>query len=138
MRSRCLIVVMVATAAVTLRGGDSTLRVFAQGAAADYERADTLRRRVSGKVFGDRVDPHWLTGGRRFWYRVTIAADEHEFILVDAERGDRRAAFDHAKLAAALTTARGRKIEAHRLPFRTIEFGKDGGTVRFLHRRRQV
>src|SRR5713226_548284 len=76
-------------------------RVFT---AADYARAE--------KLMGYNTTPLVLhSGGRvtwladdRFWYRTTTA-DGTEFVLVDAVRGTSRPAFDHAKLASALSAA---------------------------------
>ena len=74
----------------------------AQGTKSDYERADKLGGLVQGKVFKAKVTPHWLEGNSRFWYRNDLADGKREFILIDAEKGTREAAFDHAKLAMAL------------------------------------
>src|SRR5688500_5939524 len=74
----------------------------AQGTKADYERADRLGGMVRDKVFKARVTPHWLEGNSRFWYRNDLAEGKREFVLVDAEKGTREAAFDHVKLALLL------------------------------------
>ncbi len=63
---------------------------FAQGTKADYERALSLGRRTEGKVFRSSVQPHWLPGGDTFWYRVETGPGAHEFVLVDAVKGERR------------------------------------------------
>ncbi len=76
--------------------------LHAQGTRSDYERASGFRRLTDNKVFRDRVRPNWLEEGAAFWYRVQTAPDRHEFVLVDAEKGERRPAFDHARLAEAL------------------------------------
>ncbi len=76
--------------------------LHAQGTRSDYERASGFRRLTDNKVFRDRVRPNWLEEGAAFWYRIQTAPDRHEFILVDAEKGERRPAFDHARLAEAL------------------------------------
>ena len=77
-------------------------RLHAQGTRTDYIRAGQLRELAENKVFRDQVRPHWLEDGKSFWYRVETGANQHEFILVDAEKGDRKPAFDHARLAEAL------------------------------------
>ena len=43
----------------------------------------------TGRVYRDKVEPHWFDGDSKFWYRVDVAARQHEFILVDAEKGSR-------------------------------------------------
>jgi dipeptidyl aminopeptidase/acylaminoacyl peptidase len=102
----------------------------AQGTAADYTRADALRERTRGTVFGGRVEPHWYADGDRFWYRSERAGGAHEFVAVDAVAGTRQPAFDHSRLAAALTRATEKPHEAARLPFERIEIDGDG-TIRF-------
>src|SRR5262245_29272658 len=52
-----------------------------------------------------RIIPHWIHQGKRFWYRNDSGKGKREFILVDAEKGTREAAFDHEKLARALSRA---------------------------------
>ena len=101
----------------------SMSQVFAQGGFRPS-------RPVEG-VYKDRITPRWLTGNTRFWYRNDLAGKTKEFVLVDAERGTREPAFDHARLAAALSKAAGAEYKANQLPFDTIEFADDGKTVRF-------
>jgi dipeptidyl aminopeptidase/acylaminoacyl peptidase len=62
----------------------------AQGTAADYARANGLRQRFADGVSRDRVEPHWLDGGDRFWYRVRLPGGREEVVLVDAVAGTRR------------------------------------------------
>jgi dipeptidyl aminopeptidase/acylaminoacyl peptidase len=95
-----------------------------------YERA-TFRPRPRGRVYKDRVTPHWFADNTRFWYRNDLPGGATEFIVVGAEAGTRRAAFDHAKLAAALSKATGRGYQADKLPFDRIELVAEPRTVRF-------
>src|SRR5712672_2184142 len=68
--------------------------------AADYARAEKfMGYNTTPLVFRSGVRPNWLAG-ERFWYRNSTA-EGTEFVLVDAARGTRMAAFDHSKLAAA-------------------------------------
>jgi dipeptidyl-peptidase 4 len=68
----------------------SALPLFAQGTAADYERAQSLARRTENKVFRARVEPHWLEGGDAFWYRVEVAPGKFENVHVDCATGTRK------------------------------------------------
>lgn len=104
---------------------------LAQGTAADYERADRLFERTRNTVFKDRVVPRWIGEGERFWYRNDLAEDAGEFVLVDAGKGTRAAAFDHAKLAEALAAKLSKPIDGAKLPFDRIEFVDDFAAVRF-------
>ena len=96
--------------------------------AADYARAEQLMGyNTSPLVLRSGVRPNWLPD-ERFWYRVTTA-EGAEFVLVDPAKGTRAPAFDHARLAAALSTATGRAYTAANLPFQEIEFSSDGQSV---------
>lgn len=66
----------------------------------------------------------------RFWYRNDLREGAKEFIVVDAERGTREPAFDHQKLAVALSKAAGQDYKAEHLPFSEIEFIEEGKVLR--------
>ncbi|MBI3461751.1 MAG: prolyl oligopeptidase family serine peptidase [Planctomycetes bacterium] len=76
-------------------------------------------------VYKARITPHWLAGGEDFWYRNDLAGGRREYILVDAAKGERGAAFDHARLAAALADALKSEVAAERLPLEDVEFDRD-------------
>src|SRR5438105_271377 len=87
---------------------------------ADYARAEKfMTYNTTPLVLRSGVRPTWIENDR-FWYRVTTT-EGSEFVLIDPATGARRPAFDHAKLAAALSTASGAKYEAANLPFTEIE-----------------
>ncbi len=100
-------------------------RVFT---AADYAHAEKfMTYNTTNLVFQNSVRPTWLGGDQgadRFWYRNTIPGGA-EFILVNPARATRTQAFDHAKLAAALSKAAGAVYGPHSLPFQEIEFSGD-------------
>jgi dipeptidyl aminopeptidase/acylaminoacyl peptidase len=82
-------------------------------------------------VYKARISPHWFQNDTRFWYRNDLQGGAKEFIVVDAEHGTRQPAFDHQKLAAALSKAAGQDYKADHLPFSEIEFSADAKEVRF-------
>jgi dipeptidyl aminopeptidase/acylaminoacyl peptidase len=96
-----------------------------------YERAGQLAAQTKGKVFKASVTPHWFDNNTRFWYRNDLKDGAKEFVLVDADKGTRALAFDHAKLAASLSKASSTMYKAERLPFDSIEFSARATTVRF-------
>ena len=105
-------------------------QLFAQGTAADYERAKNLRKLTENKVYRDRVEAHWLSNTTQFWYEVKTGANSHEFIFVNAEKGERKPAFDHAKLADALTRAGVKDASADNLPLKNLEW-KSASEIEF-------
>ena len=104
--------------------------------AADYARAEKLMAyNTAPLVFRSGVRPSWLPGDR-FWYRVTTS-DGSEFLLVDPAKGTREAAFDHAKVAAALSAAAGTTYDARHLPFTQFDFSADERAISFTVQRRR-
>ena len=95
----------------------------------DYARAE--------KFLGPNVNPlvvraggraTWLTDGR-FWYRNALEEGGSEFVLVDPAKRSRGPAFDHAKIAAALSAAAGAPVDPRKLPFSSFELTADA--IRF-------
>ena len=87
-------------------------------------------RRVQG-VYKDRITPHWFAENKFFWYRNDLSGSTREFILINAEHGTRKAAFDHQKLAEALSKATGKQYKANQLPFDSIEFLNNNKVIQF-------
>ncbi|MDG3006357.1 S9 family peptidase [Paludisphaera mucosa] len=110
-----------------------------EGSKAAYARADGLAKATRDKVFKARVRANWLGKSHRFWYRNDLADAAREYILVDAEKSERRPAFDHAKLAEALEKAVGKPQKATHLALDqftvaddgAVHFGFEGKTYRF-------
>ena len=48
----------------------------------------------SDLVLNAQVKPHWMEGGKQFWYRRQATAASFEFMLVDAVAGMRTVAFE--------------------------------------------
>ncbi|MBV9468768.1 MAG: DPP IV N-terminal domain-containing protein [Abitibacteriaceae bacterium] len=108
-----------------------TIPLLAQGTRADYERASNLRKTTQNKVFKARVEAHWLPGNTRFWYRNDLPNGTREFILVDAIKGSRQPAFDHARLATALAKLINQPITANQLPINKISLSDDSSVLFF-------
>src|SRR5262245_23652750 len=132
----------------------SAIRLMAQQAAPagrvftaeDYARAERfMGYNTNPLVFHGAVRPNWLAESEllpaagpgkaaaddRFWYRVTVPGGA-EFILVDPARGTKERAFDHDKLAAALSAAANGRYTALTLPFTDIDLTADGRSVEFV------
>jgi dipeptidyl aminopeptidase/acylaminoacyl peptidase len=98
--------------------------------AKDYERAEKfMNYNTDPFIDGGVVRPNWLAG-EQFWYLVS-GSKKNEFILVDPVTKKRSSAFDHQKLAEALSVASNNKYEAAKLPFQSINFSADGRSVLF-------
>src|SRR5713101_8109745 len=78
------------------------------------------------KIFRDKVEPHWLAGNNKFWYRVNVATDRHEFVLGDGGQGTRTPAFEHGRLAKALSEETCKALNADQLPLDARKCSDDG------------
>ncbi|MHC5066520.1 MAG: DPP IV N-terminal domain-containing protein, partial [Planctomycetota bacterium] len=105
-------------------------QLAAQGSAADYERANSLRERAQQAMVSGEARASWLEDGHRFWF-VHRQQGGKVFEFVDAKKGERRPAFDHQRLAKALAAIADEEISALALPFDRIEFTEDERAIRF-------
>ncbi len=60
--------------------------------------------------------------GRRFWYRRDLPDGKRAFLLVDPAKASRQPAFDASRMAASLSKALGRNLDAERLPIDDLVF----------------
>ena len=99
--------------------------------AADYARAEQfLPGNATRLLTGVPVGPvTWVGDSDRFRYSVRTSEGER-FILVDPASRTRGDAFDHGRLAAALSAAADTSYDPARMPFTTFEFIDDGGALK--------
>ena len=74
---------------------------------ADYDRANSLNQRVNNKVYDTIANNgamNWIAGSQKFWYEKSVKGG-NTFVLVDPAAASKAPAFDHTKLAAAISTA---------------------------------
>ena len=102
----------------------------AQGTLADYQRAMTLRDRYENLAVNVPDQARWVANTQKLWYRKSVKGG-HEFVLVDAGTRTKEPAFDHGKLAAALSAALGRTITPHELPFNQFTFVEGLSAIEF-------
>jgi dipeptidyl-peptidase 4 len=103
----------------------------AQGQLADYQRAEKLLPwNIRQLVFEADVLPNWIEHTNRFWYE-NVKLGRREFVVVDAERNTQTPAFDHSRLADALSRAASKPYSATELPFRSIEFMNGPSQIAF-------
>jgi len=105
---------------------------------ASSQRISRSGSRLQG-VYKAWITPHWFVlktpdsaEDMCFWYRNDLSGNTREFILVDAEKGTRKKAFDHVKLAEALSKATDEKYTADQLPMNYIEFTDNGKAILFI------
>jgi dipeptidyl aminopeptidase/acylaminoacyl peptidase len=103
--------------------------------AADYAHAEKFMGYNTNPLVYHAVRPAW-TADERLWYR-DAGPDGDKFVLFDPAKLTKEPAFDHVKLAAALSVAAGKTYEANKLPFREIELSAEGHSVSFRLGKRQ-
>ena len=88
---------------------------------ADYRRAESLMSwNLQDKVLRSNIRPQWMDDDR-FWYRVRTE-NGYRFYQVDPDAGERRHAFDHQRLAEALSHALEKTISPDDLPFDSFRY----------------
>src|SRR5262249_52933356 len=100
--------------------------VFAASSSALGQETKT---NSAARIYRDRVEPHWFANNDKFWYRLNLPSDKREFILVDAVKGLRAPAFDHDKLATAMSDKLNERIDPSNLPIDNIKFSADEKTL---------
>lgn len=137
MRSRVMpaLAVAVVLAGATL-AAQQTVASRPALTADDYARAERfMGYSTAPLVFRTAVRPNWLPDDR-FWYRVSVPGGA-EFVLVDPARATKEPAFDHTRLAAALSSAASGKYTALTLPFNDFEYTSDTTAIEFAASKRR-
>ena len=99
--------------------------VWAQGTLADYQRGQGLAEKARGLVVNTPGEAHWIGDSNHFWYSKSVKGGA-EFVLVDAEAHSKKPAFDHDRLASAISRASGGHYTALTLPFAPAPGGRGG------------
>jgi dipeptidyl aminopeptidase/acylaminoacyl peptidase len=96
----------------------------AQGTLADYQRAHDLRMKSRDLVVNTPGPANWIGESDHFWYSKAVKGGT-AFVLVDAEAGSKKPAFDQDKLAAAISSVTGHPYTGLKLPFAPMQ-GRPG------------
>ena len=97
----------------------------AQGTLADYQRAQGLQNKARSLVVNTPGSANWIGSTHRFWYSKPVAGGT-QFILVDANAATKGPAFDHDRLATAISNATGGHYTGLALPFAPAPGGRGG------------
>lgn len=111
---------------------NSKFILFGQGQLQDYQRAEKLLpENVEKLVFNLRVNPQWIEGSdSSFWYRIQ-RREGKVFMRVDSDVKRQFPAFDHVRLAEALTKLLEKEIQPWDLPFDRFEYEKKNRSILF-------
>jgi len=94
-----------------------------------YIRANEFQKRAEGAALNLNLKANWFDDGRRLWYRRELPDRSFDFLQVQAQTGKSSPAFDHARLAEALSKHLGRDVKADRLPFAEFSFAADSKSI---------
>ena len=96
--------------------------------AEDYRRAERFLPASKPRyVLNDSISAQWIGAEDRFWYKRQLPDGGKEFVTVDAASGEKQPSFDHAKIAAALSSLGEEEFTATDLPFDSFDFNDEGG-----------
>ncbi|HEY6306481.1 MAG TPA: DPP IV N-terminal domain-containing protein [Candidatus Angelobacter sp.] len=118
-----MLVVLCGPLAVTAIGQQPALT------SSDYAHAEKFLGYNTNPLVLHNIRPAWLPDGR-FWYRDTSAAGS-TFVVYDPAKAKGEPAFDHEKIAAALSKAAGKTYDKTNLPFMSFEYSADGQSISF-------
>src|SRR5215472_15745672 len=102
--------------------------VMAQGTLEDYRRGERLQAKARGLVVNLPGSPNWIGETSHFWYYRSVKGGT-EFMLVDAAAGTKKPAFDHDRLATAISAASRGKYTGLTLPFAPAPAGRGGAAA---------
>lgn len=94
---------------------------------ADYARAERFLGSNAGPLVDHAVTRVTWLGDDRFWYRDHDAAGDHFMVMGIGQGAKPATAFDHARLAEALSKATGKPVKADKLPVTGFTVAADGG-----------
>lgn len=97
--------------------------------ARTYQEAGVLDSTARKIALNTDLTPHWNPDKLSFWYRKNLDGRNWEYVLVDIAAGKRQSAFDHSRLAEALTRKEGKPMSARQLKIRDLFFRNAGKTA---------
>ena len=87
-----------------------------------YKHAERfLPQNLRKKAFGLTIIPNWIGNSDCFWY-VKESSDGKTFMYVNPNIGTIKEAFDHEKLAAAISASTEHACTSNDLPFSSFDF----------------
>jgi dipeptidyl aminopeptidase/acylaminoacyl peptidase len=101
--------------------------VSAQGTAADYARANSLKDKYEAAAIDIASPAAWIGDTHRFWYRK-LSRGKNEFFIVDADSLKRQPAFDQERIAASLSAVTGNTYKSDQLSLTFLNFDPSGSS----------
>jgi dipeptidyl aminopeptidase/acylaminoacyl peptidase len=97
--------------------------------ADSYKRMELMDSLTKGTVLKATIQANWAADGQSFWYRNFLKDSLAEYIYVNPVQATKARAFDHEKLAAALSKASDSTFSAAKLSVHDLNFDQEKHTV---------
>lgn len=81
-------------------------------------------------IFSTEVKPNWINYGDKFWYEYTTSSGK-KWYLVDPKSHQKSELFDHAEMAAKITSIVRNPFDAQHLTLDNLRFMDDENLIRF-------
>ncbi|MBE8720428.1 S9 family peptidase [Sphingobacterium pedocola] len=81
-------------------------------------------------IFSTEVKPNWINFGDKFWYEYTTSSGK-KWYLVDPKSRQKSELFDHAEMAAKITSIVRNPFDAQHLTLDNLRFMEDENLIRF-------
>lgn len=115
----------------------SVSKGYAQGTVEDYNRANSLKEKFSSnKVLYSNVNPQWIPGTHQFWY-IRNTPEGRIYVVVNAEKKQRKELFNHLLLAKELSNSSGKEVQKGHLFLERLAVSKSLDTLRFVFNNQQ-
>ncbi|MGQ1891084.1 DPP IV N-terminal domain-containing protein [Thermophagus sp. OGC60D27] len=102
----------------------------AQFTKEDYLRADSVSE-FKSLVLNEILELNWIDTTHLFWYKARTSVDTTMFFIVDAQKQEKRIAFDTERLANAIRERLKLKTKANQLLLPNLKFAADLTTFTF-------
>ena len=86
--------------------------------------------KLSKLIFSTEVNPNWINFGDKFWYEYN-SPNGKKWYLVDPKTKKKSELFDHAEMAARITSIVKNPFDAQHLEIRNLRFMDDENLIRF-------
>jgi len=105
---------------------------FVHGQTIDslYKQADGFWNKYVTKYYYAIAEIKPVNDSHNFWYR-TPTPNGNEFFMMDAEKESVYPAFDQQRLAISLAKVLDREVNQYKLPFSSIQYGKNMDSLFF-------
>ncbi|MCR8843861.1 S9 family peptidase [Paenibacillus sp. SC116] len=103
--------------------------------AEQYAKAKEWSQDWQADVDNARVVPHWIGQSSTFWYQRDIrvgAQKGSEFVIVNPISNSVDLAFDHNRLAAALSSVLQEEVNPHQLPIQKLMINEHDPIIYFV------